>query len=195
MSRQARKAASRQQLLRRGLARVRRQGFGNVATADVAKDAGLSHGALFVHFPTRDALLAEIASTLGREITDALYAKAAGGSDLASALRAHLAAIQLHENAYRSLLIESADAGPLQTIWTGIQSAVAVHLSGALERALNAAGRSSVTLPVLFNMWLGLVHHYVLNGRLLSSGRSALEEHGATLVRTFVNLISGDPSR
>ena len=40
------------------------QGFAGTRTADVAEDVGVSHGALFVHFPRREDLLLEVVSGL-----------------------------------------------------------------------------------------------------------------------------------
>jgi TetR/AcrR family transcriptional regulator, transcriptional repressor for nem operon len=37
----------------------REKGIGGVGVADVAKQAGLTHGALYAHFPSKDALAAE----------------------------------------------------------------------------------------------------------------------------------------
>src|SRR5580698_10067964 len=37
----------------------REKGFDGVGVAEVAKEAGLTHGALYAHFPSKDALAAE----------------------------------------------------------------------------------------------------------------------------------------
>jgi TetR/AcrR family transcriptional repressor of nem operon len=38
---------------------IRRQGFAGVSVAEIMKDAGLTHGGFYAHFPSREALLAE----------------------------------------------------------------------------------------------------------------------------------------
>src|SRR5688500_8739572 len=97
---------------------VAKRGFAATKTADVAKKAGLSHGAVFVHFPTRAGLVLEVASRLGREMTDRLHELASSGHTLREVLHAHLTCIEEREDLYRHLLIEgpSLPAG-FRTIW------------------------------------------------------------------------------
>lgn len=46
---------------------LRRNGYDGVGVADVMKQAGLTHGGFYAHFPSRDALLAEALIHAGRD--------------------------------------------------------------------------------------------------------------------------------
>jgi len=46
---------------------LRREGYAGVRVADVMKEAGLTHGGFYAHFPSRDALLVEALARAGRE--------------------------------------------------------------------------------------------------------------------------------
>jgi AcrR family transcriptional regulator len=46
---------------------LRRNGYAGVGVADVMKQAGLTHGGFYAHFPSRDALLAEALVQAGRD--------------------------------------------------------------------------------------------------------------------------------
>ena len=46
---------------------LRRNGYAGVGVADVMKQAGLTHGGFYAHFPSRDALLAEALVHAGRD--------------------------------------------------------------------------------------------------------------------------------
>lgn len=46
---------------------IRRAGFHGVGVADIMKEAGLTHGGFYAHFPSRDALLAEALERAGRD--------------------------------------------------------------------------------------------------------------------------------
>ncbi len=46
---------------------LRRDGYGGVGVADVMKQAGLTHGGFYAHFPSRDAMLVEATERAGRE--------------------------------------------------------------------------------------------------------------------------------
>ncbi|MGO1003452.1 TetR/AcrR family transcriptional regulator [Lysobacter sp. CA196] len=46
---------------------IRRSGYGGTGVADIMKDAGLTHGGFYAHFPSREAMLAEAADRAGGE--------------------------------------------------------------------------------------------------------------------------------
>ncbi len=52
-------AENRVALLQAASRLFRKQGIDGVGVAEVAKEAGLTHGALYAHFPSKDALAAE----------------------------------------------------------------------------------------------------------------------------------------
>jgi AcrR family transcriptional regulator len=51
---------------------IRRTGYAGTGVADVMKDAGLTHGGFYAHFPSRDAMLAEAADRAGAETLAAM---------------------------------------------------------------------------------------------------------------------------
>ena len=46
---------------------IRRSGYHGAGVADIMKDAGLTHGGFYAHFPSREAMLAEAADRAGGE--------------------------------------------------------------------------------------------------------------------------------
>jgi TetR/AcrR family transcriptional regulator, transcriptional repressor for nem operon len=46
---------------------IRRSGYGGTGVADIMKSAGLTHGGFYVHFASRDAMLAEAADRAGAD--------------------------------------------------------------------------------------------------------------------------------
>jgi len=46
---------------------IRRSGYAGTGVADIMKDAGLTHGGFYAHFPSREAMLAEAADLAGGE--------------------------------------------------------------------------------------------------------------------------------
>ena len=46
---------------------IRRSGYNGIGVADIMKDAGLTHGGFYAHFPSREAMLAEAADRAGSE--------------------------------------------------------------------------------------------------------------------------------
>ena len=68
------KAQSRQRILDAAARAVRRSGFSGVGVADVMKEAGLTVGGFYSHFPSRDALIAEAVVHASREIATTIRA-------------------------------------------------------------------------------------------------------------------------
>lgn len=69
---QAAKAESHDRILDIAAARIRRDGIGGLAVAEIMKEAGLTHGGFYRHFESREQLVAEAAQralTQGSEPT------------------------------------------------------------------------------------------------------------------------------
>jgi TetR/AcrR family transcriptional repressor of nem operon len=91
--RAAAKEASHERILSVAARAIRRSGYDGTGVADIMKEAGLTHGAFYAHFPSREAMLAEAA---GRACTESAAAAAKAASDepsgqaLPAMLRAYL---------------------------------------------------------------------------------------------------------
>lgn len=185
------KSETRRRILDEATRLIARQGFAATRTADVAKQAGLSHGAVFVHFPTREDLVIEVAFTLAREITDRLHEAVTDGAPLRDVLGAHLRCLEEREDLYRFLVLERTHLPPaFRTAWIGLQSAIAHHIGEAAERAIAAREIQKMPLDLLFNGWIGLVHHYLANRDLFVTRGSVLAKHGRTLLDHYCSLLS-----
>ena len=196
MSREEQKLVTRQRVLGAAAALFAEQGLARTRTADIARRAGLSHGGMFVHFKTRDDLLTEVVSETGRKITDRLHASVHHDASLTEILRAHLAALSECESAYSAFLRESRLL-PEETLRTrtGVLSAVSHYLNESAEREMLAGRIKRIPKHMLFNTWIGLVHHYLMNRELFSPRGSVLEKRGEELVTHFMSLVetSKDP--
>lgn len=184
------KAATRRRLVSAAEHLFAQQGIAQTKTLDVARQAGLSHGGLFVHFATKDKLLAEVAGHIGREITDRIHALVHDNASLRQVLEAHVECISESERAYAAFLCESRHLPEdvLRT-WVSIQSAISSHLTQAAQREMNAGTIKPMEHHLLFNTWIGLLHHYLLNQSLFAPGASVLQRHGAELINHFLSLL------
>ena len=59
---------------------IRRSGYNGTGVADIMKDAGLTHGGFYAHFPSREAMLAEAADRAGGESVATMERIAASSS-------------------------------------------------------------------------------------------------------------------
>src|SRR3982750_844304 len=70
---------------------IRRSGYNGTGVADIMKDAGLTHGGFYAHFPSREAMLAEAADRAGSE-SGAMMERIAATSPPPRALQAMMEA-------------------------------------------------------------------------------------------------------
>ena len=191
MSRADQKLQTRKRVIDAATFLFAEQGLARTRTADIARRAGLSHGGMFVHFNSRDELLAEVVADIGRRITDRLHSVISDNADLAEVLRAHLQCLSECESAYATFLRESRHL-PAATLRTriGVQSAISFHLNESAERAMQAGQIRRMPKHMLFNTWIGLVHHYLMNRELFAPNGSVLRERGEELVAHFLSLLS-----
>ena len=92
------KEASHDRIVSAAARAIRRSGFDGTGVADIMKEAGLTHGAFYAHFPSREAMLAEAAGRACAESAAAAAGAAAShppGQALAAMLRAYLSPQQI----------------------------------------------------------------------------------------------------
>src|SRR5205814_500509 len=62
-----RKEATHERIVDAAARAIRRSGYNGTGVADIMKEAGLTHGGFYAHFPSREAMLAEAADRAGRD--------------------------------------------------------------------------------------------------------------------------------
>jgi TetR/AcrR family transcriptional repressor of nem operon len=101
-ARAAAKEESHERIVRAAARAIRRSGYDGTGVADIMKEAGLTHGAFYAHFASREAMLAEAADRAGAE-SNAFAASVIAAAPPEQALQAlmhaylseeHLAAIE-----------------------------------------------------------------------------------------------------
>ena len=92
-ARAAAKEASHERIVSVAARAIRRSGYDGTGVADIMKEAGLTHGAFYAHFASREAMLAEAAGRACAESAAAaadVVASVPPEQALASMLRAYL---------------------------------------------------------------------------------------------------------
>jgi AcrR family transcriptional regulator len=168
-----------------------KHGFLRLRTLDVARAAGVSHGAVFRHFPSRDALVLHTIKLIGRRLTDRLHQLGQAGAGLRDALVAYLQCVEENEALYARLVTEAPHLpARARRAWIGVQSAISIHLSRALDEELRRGAILKAPLHLLFNTWTGLVHHYLSQRYLFAPADSVIARHGDELLEHFLHLVS-----
>jgi AcrR family transcriptional regulator len=187
-SRTINKTATRGKILAVTRMLVSERGFAAVTTADVAKASGLSHGAIFVHFPNRDALIDAVVEDFGIRIATWLHELSERGADLKSLLRAHLDAIRSDEMFYTALVNERFLLPQnARDTFTSVQSTISHHFEERL--VAETGGKCAADHAMLFNTWIALVHYYLGHRDLfVQDGESVIDRLGPKLISHFMSL-------
>jgi AcrR family transcriptional regulator len=189
--RQKQKQETRARILTAARRLFASEGVLNTPTADIASAASISHGALFVHFRTRDDLLVALIDEFGTSLAKDFRTEAGRETSLRSTLERHLAILERHEDLYVRLVIE----GPLlperaRANLSILQSAISFEMVRAAEGERRAGRLRPMAQHLLFNTWIGLVHYYLVNRDLFSPRRSVIRAKGAELIEHFLSLVS-----
>ncbi|MDR0309616.1 MAG: TetR/AcrR family transcriptional regulator [Candidatus Methanoplasma sp.] len=187
--RQLQKTATREHILNTALAVYAEHGF-SASTNVIAQEARLAHGTVFVHFPTREDMLQRTLERFASELGDKLHELSETEDDLKNFLYTHIDILTKYEHLYKNIITELSSLPPAATTsLIAVQSIASHHFGNVIA---NCAGRYAVKpipLHMLFNIWMALLHYYLLNSELFAPGRSVLNSRRDELVNSYMELI------
>jgi AcrR family transcriptional regulator len=190
VTRQKQKIATRGRLVNAAMALFARKGIAQTTTADIAKSIRMSHGNVFVHFPKRDDLVIAVIDEFGRRLAVEFRQVLEEDLGLRAVLRAHLRVLAEFEPFYARLVTEAPMLPPkVRSTLLMLHAAVSYRLFLALERERKLGRARKIERALLFNTWIGLVHHYLVNRDMFANGDSVIAEHGESLVQHFMTLV------
>lgn len=155
-----------------------------ITTTDIARSVGVTQGALFKHFPNKDALWLATMQWIRGELLDRLEAAAAGAAEpceaLRSVFRAHVAFVAEHPGVPRFIfheLQQPADSAIKSEVRGLMQDyrTLLMRLLGTAERRKEVqAGLDREAAATLFiGIVQGMVMQSMATGRPVASGAQA----------------------
>ena len=190
-SRRTKKRQTREQLLAAAFRVFSEHGIVNTRMGDVARAASVAHGTVFLHFSSRDELISEVIWSYSGKIARQLHEMVQAKPTVRDVLEAHVNGLAEFEDFY-SRLVSEASQLPQQARSTifGIQSSISTHLTEAVERQHAGHKRRRADPAMMFNTWIGLLNHYVLNRDVFAPSESVLQRCGPTLVNHYLGLLA-----
>ena len=187
--RKLQKEQTREKIITAAIKIYSEQGF-SVPTATIAREANVSHGSIFVHFPTVESLLLCLLDDFSEDINREIHLLSEYGNDIAKLLDMHIETLIKHEGFYKRLVTEAVRLPEeAKNTFIAIQSTLSIHFLEVLEVEISKGRIKNIPFHMLFNTWLGLVHYYLLNGDLFAPRESVLTRYKAALIECFVTLI------
>ena len=187
--RRLQKTQTRERIITAAIKVYSEQGF-SATTAEIAREARVSHGSIFVHFPMVENLLLCLLENFSQDINNELRLLSGFADDIAKLLETHIDVLIKHEDFYKRLIKEAVYLPEeAKNTFIAIQSTVSIHFLQALEQEIREGKVKDIPFHLLFNTWLGLIHYYLLNGDLFAPQDSVLQRYKNTLIECFLSLI------
>lgn len=159
-------------------------------TAMIAKEVGVSHGTIFVHFSSVNELLTYLIENFGNNLVQEIHDLVEKNDSMKRLLETHLDILGQHENFYIHLISEkSLLPEDVQMTLVNIQSNFAFHFNRIMEREVQSQTVKRIPVYMIFNTWIGLVHYYLLNKDLFSPDEPVLKRYSSELTAAFLELI------
>lgn len=189
--RQKQKNRTKQHILDVAIKQFAKDGLTVTRTSDIANAAKVSHGTVFAHFPTREVLLGAVIEEFGMRIAKRLHESVDSDGGMKEVFEAHLTGISEYEGFYTRLISEGRLLNEsARNSLIMIQSAISFHIIQVAEREMESCKIRFMPVDLLFNTWIGLIHHYLINGDLFSPGGPVLKRYGKELAEHYIKLIT-----
>ncbi|MGZ3652871.1 MAG: TetR/AcrR family transcriptional regulator [Bdellovibrionota bacterium] len=190
LSRKEQKEKTREGLVVHAEALFAKNGIFRTTTADVAKALKVSHGTVFVHFPTRDDLILAVVEQFGDRLSEALGTCMQDEMPLKEQLRAHLAVLAEFEDFYLRLITESQFLpAKIRGIQYGMNASLSYRFFRAAQKLMKEGEIKKMEQAAFFNTWMSLVHYHLMNRDLFSDQTPILRFEGEAILRHFLLLI------
>jgi len=187
--RQIQKEQTKEKIIKAAF-KVYSEGGFTTATSTIAKEAGVAHGSIFLHFPTLEdlicCLLAEFENSIGAKFLR--LSETDGGIE--ELLGAHIDILSEYEQFYTRLISE-ATLLPIsaKTLLTKLQSDLAANFNRLIEQGVEEKIIRRLPVNLLFNTWIGLIHYYLSNSESFAQDGQVLKRYKKQLIFTYCELI------
>lgn len=185
----------REEIIRVTLDLAARQGVDDVTTQDMAQEMGLTQGAVFRHFHSKDAIWLAVMEWVRDRLMAVLGRAAAAGRDPLDALErmffAHIEFIEAHPAIPRVLMSEHLHrrSDTLRGLVTEIMLGYEAKVAGLIEAA-QAQGltRADLDAHAAATLYIGMIQGLVLQTSILR-GQRTLAESARRTFPVFVRAI------
>ncbi len=143
------------------------KGYHRALMDDVAQEAGLSKGALYFHFPSKEelflSLVEDAAEQLAQRVLEAIEGARGGEAKVRAALHAAIEAFSEKEALTRLLLVEWVSLGPdFQAKRFALQRALADLIREQLDRAVAEGDIPPQDTELASFAWIGAIQALVV---------------------------------
>lgn len=183
------KGQARERILQAALEVFARKGYHRGVVDDIVRASGTSKGAVYHHFPNKEALFLalvdEFSNHLAAAVAETIAKRHGALAKVEGALRAGLETFARHRELARILLLEAVSLGPTyEAKRAEVHSRFAALIRGYLDEAVSEGSIPSLDTGVATLAWLGAVNEIVI--QWLHTGRPDLEREALPALTTLL---------
>ena len=191
----------REEIIRVTLDLAAKQGVDDVTTQDMAQAMGVTQGAVFRHFASKDAIWLAVMQWVREQLMGVLGRAAARGRDPLDALQrmffAHIDFIASHPAIPRVLMSEHLHGrnAVLRQLVTEIMLGYEAKIAGLLQDAqTQGMARDDLDAHAAATLYIGMIQGLVLQTSILH-GKRTLAAEAARTFPVFLQAVRQPPSR
>lgn len=191
----------REEIIRVTLDLAAKQGVDDVTTQDMAQAMGVTQGAVFRHFASKDAIWLAVMQWVRERLMAELGRAAAQGRDPLDALQrmffAHIDFIAHHPAIPRVLMSEHLHGrnAVLRQLVTEIMLGYEAKIAGLLQDAqTQGMARADLDAHAAATLYIGMIQGLVLQTSILH-GKRTLKAEAARTFPVFLQAVRQPPSR
>jgi AcrR family transcriptional regulator len=185
----ARSEATRGALVLAGRRLFGERGFAGAPLDEVVRDAGVTKGALYHHFPSKEALFLAVFEDVEQDLVERVVAEAKGGVDGPAKVRMGVRAfvIACQDPVVQRIVLQDAPAVLGWEVWRAVDSChFSALLQDALTRAMTDEQRRRRPVELLTQVLRG-----ALTEAAQLAGRSSDPETLATVLEVIDDVLDG----
>jgi AcrR family transcriptional regulator len=161
------KVATRDRILQAALQVFAQKGYHRAAVDDIVHASGTSKGAVYHHFPNKEALFLALVDDFSARLAEAIAEAITGAhgalAKVEAALGAGLLTFAHHRDLARILLLESVSLGPAyEAKRAEVHGRFADLIQGYLDQAVGEGSIKPLDTRVATLAWLGAVNELVI---------------------------------
>jgi len=187
--RQLQKGLTRKKIIEAAFKIYAENGFTS-STSTIAKEAGVAHGSVFLHFPTLNDLLTYIVKDFANTLSAKLHNLSQINDNIEDFLDAHIDILSEYEDFYTRLIAEMALLPKeAKATFTTVQTGLFFNFNKIMNREIEDGILKRLPPHILFNTWLGLIHYYLQNKELFTPDGPVLQRYKKQLIFTYCELM------
>jgi AcrR family transcriptional regulator len=189
--RQLKKAQTREKILTIAKELFIRQGVLQTTTLEVAKACQIAHGTVFVHFPTKDALIVAILEQELKRMATEVYELAMQSDQLEVLLEKYLQYVEQEEDFLAVIAREMPFYPPELRHSLLAQECIIRHLFfTAIEHGILAGRFKPVDITMALTFLFGAINYYLAHKSQFVAQGSVIKAKKETIYDTFLQFIT-----